>query len=212
METIPVTPKDLGLPGGSADRHRVMAADARAWPRECTLPLRKTLPQTVRGFAWALGWWIFRTDPVSGAEVQSCYYGHVAAHDRHGVIAPWCRRLNGQCEFRVRIAAETLKRYPWTPRTLTIAEYPAYVFSGFWQIPSNGVITPRDPGDWGNGDPRQRASSVLTGLEDNYRRTADAAAIAHLTYLPAPCQASSGRVLAEYCLSTEGVVGGWGRN
>ncbi len=118
-----------------------------------------------------------------GAGVQSRYYGHAAAHDEHGVIAPWYGGLNGQCDFRVRIAAETLKRYPWTSRTNAIAEYPAYVFSGFWQISSNGVITPRDPGDWGNGDLSQRATSLLNGLVDYYRYTGDAAAIAHLTYM-----------------------------
>jgi len=121
--------------------------------------------------------------PVFGAVVQSRYYGHAAVHDRDSVIAPWYGGLNGQCDFRVRIAAETLKRYPWTTRTNAIAEYPAYVFSGFWRISSNGVITPRDPGDWGNGDLSQRATSVLNGFVDYYRYTGDAAAIAHLTYM-----------------------------
>ena len=102
--------------------------------------------------------------------------------DRYGVIAPWYHGLNGQCDFRVRIAAETLKRYPWTTRTNAIAEYPAYVFSGFWQISSNGTITPRNPGDWGNGDLSQRATSSLNGWVDYYRYTGDPAAIAHLTY------------------------------
>lgn len=54
------------------------------------------------------------------AGVQSRYYGHAAVHDRYGVIAPWYQGLNGQCDFRVRIAAETLKRYPWTARTNAI--------------------------------------------------------------------------------------------
>lgn len=97
-------------------------------------------------------------------------------HDRQGVIAPWYGGLNGPCDWRVRIAAETLKRYPWTSRSNAIAAYPAYVFSGFWQIRSNGVITPRDPGDWGNGDLSQRATSVLHGLVDYYRYSGDAAA------------------------------------
>jgi hypothetical protein len=120
---------------------------------------------------------------VFGSQVQSRYYGHAAVHDERGVIAPWYRGLNGQCDLRVRIAAETLKRYPWTARTNAIAAYPAYVFSGFWQISSNGVITPRDPGDWGNGDLSQRATSLLNGFVDYYRYTGDAAAIAHLTYM-----------------------------
>ena len=40
------------------------------------------------------------------------YYGHDAVVDSGGVIAPWYQGLNGQCDLRVRIAAETLKRYP----------------------------------------------------------------------------------------------------
>lgn len=146
------------------------------------------------GAAWILtallSPWV--TGPVCAATVQPHYYAHEAVHDAHGVIAPWYRGLNGQCDFRVRVAAETLKRYPWTSRTNAIAEYPAYVFSGFWQISTNGVITPRDPGDWGNGDLSQRATSVLNGLVDYYRYTGDAAAIAHITcmadYLVDHCQ------------------------
>lgn len=136
----------------------------------------------VSGFAWALALAPLGACSVSGAVVQPRYYGHAAVHDAHGVLAPWYRGLNGQCDFRVRIAAETLKRYPWTTRTNAIDQYPAYVFSGFWQISSNGVITPKDPGDWGNGDLSQRATSVLNGFVDYYRYTGDAAAIAHLTY------------------------------
>ncbi|MHC1768544.1 MAG: malectin domain-containing carbohydrate-binding protein [Verrucomicrobiia bacterium] len=136
----------------------------------------------VRGLRLALPLLILLTFPSLGAEVQPRYYGHAAVHDPHGVIAPWYAGLNGPCDFRVRIAAETLKRYPWTTRTNAIADYPAYVFSGFWQISSNGVITPRNPGDWGNGDLSQRATSVLNGFVDYYRYTGDAAAIAHLTY------------------------------
>lgn len=120
---------------------------------------------------------------VQAATVKPHYYAHQTAHDEHGVIAPWYRGLNGQVDFRIHVAAETLKRYPWTTRTNAIAEYPAYVFSGFWQISTNGVITPRDPGDWGKGDLSQRATSVLNGLVDYYRYTGDAAAIAHITYM-----------------------------
>ena len=42
------------------------------------------------------------------------YYGHEAVLDCYGVIAPWYHQPNGQCDYRIRIAAETLKRYPWT--------------------------------------------------------------------------------------------------
>ena len=83
----------------------------------------------------------------------------------------------------MRIAAETLKRYPWTTTSNAIAAYPHYVFSGAWQISSNGVITPKNPGDWMNGDLSQRATSLLNGFVDYYRYSGDPAAIAHLTYM-----------------------------
>jgi len=70
-------------------------------------------------------------------------YAHDAVVDSCGVIAPWYKGLNGQCDLRVRIAAETLKRYPWTTTSNAIAAYPDYVFSGHWQILSNGVIVPK---------------------------------------------------------------------
>jgi hypothetical protein len=52
---------------------------------------------------------------ATGAEQPRAlqYFAHPATVDRYGVIAPWYQALNGQCDLRVRIAAETLKRYPW---------------------------------------------------------------------------------------------------
>jgi hypothetical protein len=111
------------------------------------------------------------------------YYGHGAAHDAYGVIEPWYRGLNGQCDWRVRIAAETLKRYPWTTTNEAVAAYPHYLFTSLWHISTNGVITPKNPGDWMNGDIGQRATSVLNGFVDYYRYSGDAAAIAHLTWM-----------------------------
>jgi len=117
------------------------------------------------------------------ATVQERYYGHDAVHDQYGVIAPWYQGLNGQCDLRVRIAAETLKRYPWTTATNAIAANPHYVFTSTWRIETNGVIRPSNPGDWMNGDLGQRATSVLNGFVDYYRYTGDPAAIAHVTYM-----------------------------
>ena len=88
---------------------------------------------------------------ASAASPKAHYYAHDAVVDSHGVIAPWYTGLNGQCDLRVRIAAETLKRYPWTTTNTAIAAYPDYVFSGHWQITSNGIIIPKDPGDWETG-------------------------------------------------------------
>ena len=60
------------------------------------------------------------------AEVQSRYYGHVAVHDRYGVIAPWYHGLNGQCDFRVRIAAETIvQEVTVHPGRITLVELAA---------------------------------------------------------------------------------------
>jgi hypothetical protein len=117
------------------------------------------------------------------ATVQKHYYAYDAVHDAHGVIAPWYKGLNGPCDLRVRIAAETLKRYPWTTRDNAVAQYPHYVFSGYWAIKPDGTITPRDPGDSANADMGQRALSVLNGLVDYYRYSGDPAAVAHLTYM-----------------------------
>ena len=53
------------------------------------------------------------TAPARAATTQPSYFAHKTVEDRHGVIAPWYAAQNGQCDFRVRISAETLKRYPW---------------------------------------------------------------------------------------------------
>jgi hypothetical protein len=131
--------------------------------------------------------------PAQAATVQSRYYGHEAVHDSQDVIAPWYRGLNGQCDFRIRIAAETLKRYPWTDTNRAVAAYPDYLFTSLWKIDRDGTITPQAPSDWMNGDLGQRATSLLNGWVDYYRYTGDAAAIAHLTYL--------GEFLIDHCLT-----------
>src|SRR5262245_58737267 len=69
------------------------------------------------------------TSPSFAGPTQKRYYGHDAVTDKNGVIAPWYKQLNGQCDFRVRIAAETLKRYPWTTTNNAIAAFPDYLFT-----------------------------------------------------------------------------------
>jgi len=120
---------------------------------------------------------------LPAATTKPRYYGHETVEDAHGVIAPWYRGLNGQCDWRVRIAAETLKRYPWTSVSNGVPAWPHYVFNGTWTIDTNGVIAPAPLRDWDNGDVGQRATSVLNGFVDYYRYTGDPAAIAHLTYM-----------------------------
>lgn len=39
-------------------------------------------------------------------------YAHNAVLDHYGVIPPWHQHQGGQCDLCIRIAAETLKRYP----------------------------------------------------------------------------------------------------
>jgi hypothetical protein len=126
---------------------------------------------------------LFTTSALLGAVTQPRYYAHEARHDQHGVIAPWYQGLNGQCDLRVRIAAETLKRYPWTTTNTAVAAWPDYLFTSLWQISSNGVITPKAPSDWMNGDLGQRATSTLNGFVDYYRYSGDPASIAQVTYM-----------------------------
>jgi len=121
--------------------------------------------------------------PVHAASGQKRYYAYPIAEDKHGVIAPWYKGQNGQCDFRVRIAAETLKRYPWTDKKKALAAVPEYVFNGHWRIAPDGTITVPALKDWHNGDLGQRAAYVLSALVDYYRYTGDPAAVAHMTLL-----------------------------
>ncbi|HQK95165.1 MAG TPA: malectin domain-containing carbohydrate-binding protein [Armatimonadota bacterium] len=105
------------------------------------------------------------------------YYAHEAVLDANGVIAPWYRRQNGPLDLRVRVAAETLKRYPWTERPRPA---PHYVFSGAWGIAPDGTISIPPIDNWSNGDLGQRAAYVLSGLVDYYRYSGDPAAISHI--------------------------------
>jgi hypothetical protein len=110
------------------------------------------------------------------------YFAHPAVEDRYGVIAPWYQGQNGQCDFRVRVAAETLKRYPWTAAGQADPPAPHFVFNGTWSIKPDGTIRV-DPNlaDWGNGDVGQRSASLLLGLTDYYAYSGDPAAIGLVT-------------------------------
>lgn len=110
------------------------------------------------------------------------YYAHDTVLDSHGVIAPWYTGQNGQFDFRVRIAAETLKRYPWALPPKSVMPAPEYVFNGTWRISPEGQIDIPDLRDWDNGDLGQRAAYILAGFVDYYRYSGDPAAIAHITW------------------------------
>ena len=74
-----------------------------------------------------LFWPVWAT--AADAQPVKKYFAHPAVEDRDGVIAPWYRGQNGQCDFRVRIAAETLKRYPWADKPMAVMAAPHFVFN-----------------------------------------------------------------------------------
>jgi len=121
--------------------------------------------------------------PPAGAGVaQPRYYAHATVEDAQGVIAPWYTGQNGQLDLRVRIAAETMKRYPWTDTNRAVDALPEYLFSSLWSIDAAGTITVPPMDNWANGDLGQRAAYVLAGWVDYYAYTGDPAAIAHITW------------------------------
>jgi len=121
-----------------------------------------------------------RTAP---ADEMKRYYAHPVVEDAHGVIAPWYGGLNGQCDFRVRIAAETLKRYPWADNPATGLPAPHYLYNGHWRIDEDGTITPLEHRPWHNGDLGQRLAFALQAWLNYYRYSGDPAAIAHVTMI-----------------------------
>ena len=126
------------------------------------------------------------------AETQKHYFGHDAVEDRNGVIAPWYTEQNGQFDFRVRVAAETLKRYPWAKGGGSILPAPEYVFNGNWSISSDGTITIPPEKDWDNGDLAQRGAYIISSMLEYYRYSGDPAAFKSISstidYILPHCQ------------------------
>ena len=120
------------------------------------------------------------THRVMGATTQERYFAHPAVEDKHGVISPWYRGQNGQCDFRVRIAAETLKRYPWTTPDRAVAVAPEYAFNSTWRIAPDGTITVPPMKDWTCGDRGQMCARTIFAWIEYYRYTGDPAALAHV--------------------------------
>jgi hypothetical protein len=122
-------------------------------------------------------WYLYllMASTASAAETFPHYFGHPAEADRNGVIAPWYKRQNGQYDYRVRIAAETLKRYPWAGKDKAIMAAPEYVFNGHWVIDQDGNISAAAVREWDNGDLSQRASYIIGSLMDYYMYTGDPA-------------------------------------
>lgn len=112
-----------------------------------------------------------------GQVLAKRYYAHEVVEDSYGVIAPWYKGQDGQISFRVRIAAETLKRYPWALPPQSVVPAPHFVFSGVWNIAPDGTITIPPLSDWDNGDLGQRSAYIISSLVDYYRYSGDASAI-----------------------------------
>jgi hypothetical protein len=129
---------------------------------------------------------------ASGATTLRHYYGHDAVEDREGVIAPWYTGQNGQFDFRVRIAAETMKRYAWAGKDKAVLPAPEFVYNGTWSIDEQGNITVPKETDWANGDVGQRAAYLIRSMMEYYRYSGDPAALAIISttadYVTSHCE------------------------
>lgn len=114
------------------------------------------------------------------AETLSRYYAHDTVEDRHGVIAPWYRGQNGQFDYRVRIAAETLRRYPWVTNETAATTAPTYAYNNTWKISKGGTISIPDIGNWYNAGRGQGSARALFAWIEYYRYSGDPAAFAHV--------------------------------
>ena len=109
------------------------------------------------------------------------YFAHAAVEDHDGVIAPWYQGQNGQFDMRVRVAAETIKRYPWTTADKALAVVPEYVLNGTWNITPDGAITIPPLDNWANGDWGQMAGREMEAFVSYYRYSGDPASLAGLS-------------------------------
>ncbi len=122
--------------------------------------------------------------PLRSATVQKRYYAFPAVHDADGVIASRHTGGNGPFDERIRIAMDTLKRYPWTEPGQAPVTAPHHVYSGQWRIDAtSGAISIPELTDWNNGDWGQRAANTLLGLADYYRYSGDPHAIAQMQWI-----------------------------
>ncbi|MGB9877172.1 MAG: malectin domain-containing carbohydrate-binding protein [bacterium] len=128
-----------------------------------------------------------------GQVIGKRYYAHEVVEDRYGVIAPWYKGQDGQLAFRVRVAAETLKRYPWATPPQSVVPAPHFVFNSRWAISPEGEITIPPIDDWLNGDLGQRSAYIISSLVDYYRFSGDASAI--------PLIWMTADYLLDYCLT-----------
>ncbi len=163
----------------------------------------------------------FLAEPATPETAYKHYYAHDAVLDRYGVIAPWYQGQNGQFDYRVRIAAETLKRYPWVDKNRAVAPGPEFIYNGKWSIDADGKITiglahvsveqsgrddaaPTDT-EFRNGDLGDRAAFVLRGMIDYYAYSGDPASFAIVSttanYLVDHCQTAADHPWPKFLIS-----------
>lgn len=114
------------------------------------------------------------------AETLDRYYAHGTVEDQYGVIAPWYQGQNGQFDYRVRIASETLRRYPWVTKKKAVGIAPEYAFNNTWRISADGTISVREIENWTNAGRGQGSARAMLALIDYYRYSGDPAALAQL--------------------------------
>lgn len=118
----------------------------------------------------------------AGEERYDNYFGHAAQTDKYGVIAPWYKGQNGQFDQRVQIAADTLKRYPWTPKGEHLTPAPEFIYNGHWNdVSPDGKIVVGEQTPWANGDLGQRNAFVLSSVIDYYRYSGDPSMLTIIT-------------------------------
>ena len=118
---------------------------------------------------------------VPAAETEKQIFAHKTIEDKYGVITPWYQGQNGQFDNRIRIAAETLKRYPWVTKERAIAVAPEFVFNLAWRISEDGTISIPHAGNWLNGSVPQSAARMMNAMVEYYQYSGDAAPLAFMT-------------------------------
>ncbi len=117
---------------------------------------------------------------ASAATTQERYYAHDAVEDSHGVIAPWYQGQNGQIDFRVRVAAEFLKRYPWVDTDTSVMAGPHYIFNARVDLAPDGTISVLPAANQMNGNLGQRFKYITESLPRYYRYSGDPIVFSHL--------------------------------
>jgi hypothetical protein len=114
------------------------------------------------------------------AQTLNRYFAHPTVEDAYGVIAPWYKGQNGQFDYRVRIASETLRRYPWVTTEKAPRAAPEYAFNNTWQIAADGKISIPGLNNWYNAGRGQGSARVMMALAVYYSYSGDPAAKAQL--------------------------------